>query len=295
MNFETRSPRSDGRGGSQDDLRTHVHGMWAAVAGGWAEHADYADRRGAEIGQRMLELADPRPGERVLELACGPAGLGLSAAQRVLPGGTVVVSDFVAEMTTIAAARAAAIGTVNVEVRLLDVEAIAEPDGSYDVVLCREGLMFATDPARAGAEIARVLRPGGRVAIAVWGPRSRNPWLGLVLDVVSAQVGRPVPPLGLPGPFALEDAERLARLLSDAGLSDVSVREVPAPLHAGSFEEWWTTTAALAGPVSRLLSALPADAQQEVHRRARDAARPYLTAEGFVFPGVSLVASARRR
>ena len=294
MNFETKSPRSDGRGRSQEDLRTHVHGMWAAVARGWAEHADYADERGAEIGQRLLELADPRPGERVLELACGPAGLGLSAAQRVLPGGVVVVSDFVAEMTTIAATRAAAMGAVNVEARLLDVEAIAEPDSSYDVVLCREGLMFATDLPRAGAEIARVLRPGGRVAIAVWGPRSRNPWLGLVLDVVSAQVGRPVPPPGLPGPFALEDAERLADLLSGAGLSDVSVGEVAAPLRAASFDEWWTRTAALAGPVSQLLSALPADARQQVRRRARDAARPYLTADGLVFPGVSLVASARR-
>ena len=187
-------------------------------------------------------------------------GSGSAAAQRVLPGGVVVVSDFVAEMTTIAATRAAAMGAVNVEARLLDVEAIAEPDSSYDVVLCREGLMFATDPARAGAEIARVLRPGGRVAIAVWGPRSRNPWLGLVLDVVSAQVGRPVPPPGLPGPFALEDAERLADLLSGAGLSDVSVGEVAAPLRAASFDEWWTRTAALAGPVSQLLSALPADA-----------------------------------
>src|ERR671936_260482 len=118
------------------------------------------------------------------------------------------VSDRMLEMTAIAEARASAAGRTNVRARVLDLEEIAEADRSYDVVLCREGLMFALDPARAVAEIARVLRPGGRAAIAVWGPRESNPWLGIVLDSVSAQLGAPVPPPGMPGPFALEDAAR---------------------------------------------------------------------------------------
>src|SRR2546422_3586489 len=87
-------------------LRALVHGMWAAVAPGWAEHAAYADERGAEVAEAMLALVAPRAGERVLELACGPAGLGLAAAECVGPTGQVVLSDVVAEMTAIAAARA---------------------------------------------------------------------------------------------------------------------------------------------------------------------------------------------
>ena len=162
----------------------------------------------------------------MLELACGPGGLGLAAAARVAPRGEVVLSDAVAEMTAIAAARAEALGLSNVSTRELDLERIEQPDASYDVVLCREGLMFALDPARAAREIRRVLRPGGRVALAVWGPRERNPWLGVVLDAVSAQVGAPVPPPGIPGPFSLEDSKRLAALLSDAGLADVKVSEL---------------------------------------------------------------------
>lgn len=186
------------------DMRAQMHGMWAAVAGSWAEHADYADARGALVTERMLELelALPAPGERVLELACGPGGLGLAAAPRVSPGGKVVVSDVVAEMTAIAAARAEALGPANVSTRVLDLERIEEPDSSYDVVLCREGLMFALDPAGAAREIARVLRPGGRITVAVWEPSAGNPWLGVVLDSVSAELGRPVPPPGIPGPFA---------------------------------------------------------------------------------------------
>ena len=107
-----------------------------------------------------------------------------------------------AEMTAIAAARAAALGLTNVHPLTLDLDDLDQPDQSYDVVLCREGLQFALDPARAVAEIRRVLRPGGRMALAVWGPRARNPWLAVVLDTVTVQLGTAVPPPGVPGPFA---------------------------------------------------------------------------------------------
>src|SRR4051812_2157797 len=210
-----------------DALRERLHGMWSAVAPSWDEHADYVDRRGAELAEAMLDLADPRPGERVLELACGPGGLGLAAAERVGPDGVVVLSDVAPEMTRIAAARAGALG--NVSACDLDLERIAQPHASYDVVLCREGLMFATDPAAAAREIRRVLRPGGRTAIAVWGPRERNPWLSLVLDSVGAELGSPMPPPGIPGPFSLDDAEELDALISGAGLTCVSVSEIPVP------------------------------------------------------------------
>jgi SAM-dependent methyltransferase len=276
----------------QQDVRDHLRGMWAAVAGSWAEHADFVDRRGAAVTERMLELAAPQPGERVLELACGPGGVGLAAAPLVAPG-EVVMSDVVAEMTSIAAARAAARGLGNVSTRELDLESIDETDGSYDVVLCREGLMFATDHARAAGEIRRVLRPGGRAAIAVWGPRERNPWLGLVFDAVSAQIGRPVPPPGVPGPFALDDADRLAGLLSGAGLDDVAVSELPAPLRAGSFDEWWTRTQALAGPLTKILASLPAEAVDALRARLREAVGRYDTADGLELPGVTLLAAAR--
>jgi SAM-dependent methyltransferase len=276
-----------------DDVRARLHGMWAAVAPAWAEHAAYADARGAEVAERMLELTAPAPGERVLELACGPAGLGLAAAARVAPDGEVVLSDVAAEMTAIAAARAAALGVRNVTARVLDIEAIEEPDGAYDVVLCREGLMFAADPARAASEIRRVLRPGGRTAIAVWGPRERNPWLGVVFDAVGAQLGRSVPPPGIPGPFSLADAGELATLLTAAGLADVSVGELPVPLRAPSFEQWWERTSALAGPLSTILATLPEPAERALLARLREAAAAYETPAGLEFPGVSLIAVGR--
>src|SRR3954447_1220623 len=107
----------------QEDVRRRLHGMWASVAGGWEQHADFVDARGAEVTRRMLDLAVPQPGDRVLELACGPGSVGLAAAPLVAPG-EVLLSDAAAEMTAIASRRAEERGLSNVSARVLDVEAI---------------------------------------------------------------------------------------------------------------------------------------------------------------------------
>jgi ubiquinone/menaquinone biosynthesis C-methylase UbiE len=290
----TRIAQKADEGSGAADVRMHLRRMWGSVASGWEEHATWVDARGSRVAEKMLELADPQPGDRVLELACGAGGVGLAAAERVAPDGEVVVSDVAPEMTSIASARADALGLTNVSSRELDLERIDEPAASYDVVLCREGLMLVPDPERAVSEIRRVLRPGGRVALAVWGPRERNPWLGIVFDSVSAQLGVPMPPPGIPGPFSLEDADRLTSLLSTAGLVNVEVRELPTPYHASTVEEWWGRTAALAGPLAQRLAALPEHAREALLTRARVAISSYATPEGLEIPGVSLVAAATR-
>ena len=98
---------------SPDPLRAQLHQMWSGVAGAWGAHVAYVDARGQHVTDRLLELVQPRPGERVLELACGTGGPGLDAAPLVAPGGEVVISDFAAEMIAIAAGRIAELGLPN--------------------------------------------------------------------------------------------------------------------------------------------------------------------------------------
>jgi ubiquinone/menaquinone biosynthesis C-methylase UbiE len=270
------------------ETRKHVHGMWNAVAPHWATHADYVDAKAATLTKTMLDAASVGATDRVLELACGAAGLGVAAAA---VADAVVVSDVAEAMVAVAQERTS--GLANVTAKVLDVEEIAEPDASFDVVLCREGLMFATDAQAALHEVRRVLRPGGRLAAAVWGPQEDNPWLGLVLDAVSAQLGRPMPPPGMPGPFSLSDATELLALARVAGFERCDIARHDVPTVAASFEDWWARTSALAGPLANVLPMLPDDAKAELESRLRTSTAAYASADGsLAFPGMSLLLTA---
>jgi len=275
-------------------MDTNLRAIWASAAPSWGEHAGHIDTRGALVTQAMLDAACLHRGARVLELACGPGGVGIAAAEIVGPGGAVVLSDFAPEMTAIAAERAQAAGLTNVTTREVNLEQIDYPDATFDSVLCREGLMLMPDPASAVREARRILRPDGRAVFTVWGPRQRNPWLGLLFDAITAQLGMPIPPPGVPGPFSLEARGALDALLLAAGFTDVAVREIPTPMHTASVEEWWTLVPSLAGPVAQLLASLPAEVTAAIRAQVDTAIADFASPNGYELPGVSLLGSGRR-
>jgi ubiquinone/menaquinone biosynthesis C-methylase UbiE len=275
-------------------LRGMVHETWAGVAPNWGRYADTLDLHETAVTECMLEAVAVQPGDRVLELACGPGGVGLAAAPLTGADGEVVLSDVAEEMVAIAVDRAHTRGLTNVRGATLDLEDIDQPDACYDVVLCRQGLMFAVHPEQATREIHRVLRPGGRASLAAWGPKAANPWLGIVFDAVSGELGHPVPPPGIPGPFNLEDAARLQATLASAGFGDINVRDVQAPRRWSTFDEWRTWTTALAGPLATILAGIPEVSRTAIVERLHSAVGPYTTPSGVEMPSLARVISARR-
>lgn len=202
----------------------------------------------------------------------------------------VVLSDVSPEMASIAGARVDLFGIANVSTATIDLENINAPDGAFDVVLCREGLMFAVDKDRAAREMHRVLKQGGRLAISVWASPEQNPWLGLVFDAVSAQLGSPFPPPGIPGPFSIGDPSAVTALLEAAGFARVTVGQTSVPVQAKSFEEWWHHTPAMAGPLAMILDHLPPEGIDELADRLRVSVEPYATDGTLVLPGCAIVA-----
>lgn len=278
-----------------EEVRTSIHRMWAGLAPAWSGYADEVDRRTAAITDRMLRPLHVGPGERVLELASGAGGAGIAAAALVGEGGEVVISDVVPGMVDIARERIESRGLTNVRTEVLDLEDIAQPDGAFDVVLCREGMMFALDPARAAGEMFRVLRPGGRAAVSVWAARADNPWLGLLLDAITQVTGAVVPPPGRPGPFALSDGDRFGQLFTDAGFLDVAIERVPVSLRPPSFDAWWARNLKVAGPAVLILDRLDDETRNRVRETVRAAVSPYQTDDGGLeLPGLALVLTGRR-
>jgi SAM-dependent methyltransferase len=266
---------------------------WDAAAPGWVRRQAQIREFGAPVSHWMMQAIDPQPGQRVLELAAGVGETGFLAAELVAPVGGVIVSDQSEAMLDGARTRAAELALTNVEFQGFGAEWIDLPVASVDCALCRWGYMLMADPLAALLETRRVLRPGGRLALAVWDALERNPWAQLpALELRERGLVPPVPD-GAPGPFALDSPERIAALLAQAGFTEILVDSVAVAQEPPSFDAFWEATLDLS---RNFHDAVLARAPQEVEQiRAAIAARlrPYTNEDGSLqIPGRSLVAVA---
>jgi SAM-dependent methyltransferase len=197
-------------------------------------------------------------------------------------------------MVDVARARATELGVRNVEFRVIDAESIDLPAAAVDAVLCRWGYMLLADPEAALRETRRVLRPGGRVALAAWDGPEHNPWIALLGKVmIERGLVEPEPP-DTPGPLAFARRPGLIEeLLDAAGFDDIVVEPLDFDFHAPSLDEWWEHSIRSSGRFSRVVSGLePAE-----HYKLRDAVdaayAPYVRDDGSLeIPARALMAAA---
>ncbi len=268
---------------------------WSAVAPDWGELIADVDRQLGSAATWMIEAVSLRPGERVLELAGGPGTVSLMAAAAVGEQGQVICTDFAEPMVQTARRRIAREGAGNIECQVLDAQAIDLADGAVDVVLCRMGYMLMGDPATALRESARVLRSGGRLALAVWSGAETNPWAAVPMQAISSHLGAPPPPPGTPGLWALADEHRLRQLITDAGLGDIRTELLDDHLEYDSVGVWLEKTARLAGPIRVLFGALDEAGRTAINARVTEAAEAYRQPDGRLrMPERMLVVRATR-
>lgn len=255
-----------------DAQRRETLERWNHAAAGWGKHAAWLRETTAPLSLWLVDALQLAPGQTVLELAAGPGETGFIAAQRVGESGKLVSSDNSQAMLEIAQARAAELELTNVEFRLINEESIDLPVASVDAVVCRWGYMLAVDPAAALLETRRVLKPGGRAALAVWGSPAQNAWLSVPSAVLVERGLVPAPEAG-PGPFALADRARLESLLTGAGFVEVRLDEIQVERGRGSFAEWWERHLDMSssGPAVRAAAAeVQREIAAEVQRRLTD-------------------------
>src|SRR6202042_1488230 len=215
---------------------------WEEAASGWTRQQAAMREFSAPVSHWVIDAIAPQPGDRVLELAAGLGETAMLVAELLAPMGGVIVSDQAEAMLSGAREGSIALGLSNVEFRVLNAEWIDLPVASVDAVLCRWGYMLMADPLAALLETRRVLRPGGRIALAVWDSIEQNPW-ALLPSRELIERGASTPPApGTPGPFALGSLQRTTELLEQAGFADVHVQPLDLHRRHASFEEFWDST-----------------------------------------------------
>jgi SAM-dependent methyltransferase len=276
-----------------ETYRLESRERWERSAAGWAAVREDFRRDTAPVTAWMLEAAAVAPGQTVLEVAAGPGDLGLEAARRVLPDGRAIVTDGAENMVAAAREWAQELGLPEVEARTMEAEWLDLAAASVDVVLCRWGVMLLADPEAALREMRRVLRPEGRVALAVWDRPEVNPWMTRSYELLVERGLAVMPGPGDPGPFALSDPARLEDLLWGAGLTGVRVDAVGFAFTAPSLDAWWEHSMRTSQRIADAVAGL-SPAEHYAVRDAFDAAHVEFTdAQGRVaIPARTLVAVA---
>lgn len=267
---------------------------WEGAAAGWARRQEEMRSFAAPVSHWMVDALGLHPGERVLELAAGLGETGMLAAEMVAPMGGVIVSDQAEAMLQAARARAGELGLANVEFQVLNAEWIDLPVASVDAVICRWGIMLMADPAAALAECRRVLRPGGRMTLAVWDAIEANPWAALpAAEMRERGLAMASVAPGTPGPFVLGDERRLQVLLEDAGFAEVRIRAIDLVRAHVDFDELWESTLDLSRAFHDAVLALPEARIAEVKESLRARFGAYRANDGtLTIPARTLVALA---
>jgi ubiquinone/menaquinone biosynthesis C-methylase UbiE len=276
-----------------DSYREAQHEQWDRSAAGWARRRERVQSAGMPASTWMVDAIRPQPGHVVLELAAGPGDTGFLAAELIEPGGALICSDASEAMLDVARGRAAELGIENVEFLVVNAEWIDLETAAVDGVLCRWGYMLLADPAAALRETRRVIRPGGRVALAAWDAPELNPWVAVPVGELVARELAPAPDRGAPGMFAFAAEGRLERLLEEAGFSEIVVESLELRWSYEDFDDYWETTLDLGRPLAQLIAGLD-DARRDDLRAAVARAFEQHTDPGgaLSLPARTLVASA---
>lgn len=260
-----------------EDQRAH----WDGVARAWAKWWPLIEVGARPVCDGLLDLVDLRPGDEVLDLACGIGEPALSAARRMGSTGRVTAVDLAPTMLEIGAQRARDAGVETITFVEMDASQPDFPDGSFDVVLSRWGLMFVPDLVAALTRVHRLLRPGGRFAMAVWGRPEQVPSISLVGRVLAAALELPPISPDKRTPFDLADIEVLSGDLRSAGFTELESAEVKVRNTYASVDEYLQFRDDLAAADPRL-DGIAEDRMAAAREAVRTAVEAYQTDDGRV-------------
>jgi SAM-dependent methyltransferase len=210
-----------------DDQTQYQDQYWSGPeANHWLVHEHRYERMGVPFTRLVLDAAAVARTDRVLDIGCGTGSTTCTTA-RAADDGQALGVDISRPLLQRAEQRARHDGLTNVRFEHGDAQTYRLAPQGFDVAISRFGVMFFSDPTAAFANIARGLRPGGRIAFVCWQPLANNEWITMLASAAAQHIPLPPPDEpGSPGPFSLGDRQHLAAVLDAAGLVDVAIQPV---------------------------------------------------------------------
>lgn len=270
--------------------------QWQNVADAWNRWGPTLQRWLEPATEAMFEMARLAPGEHVLDVAGGSGEPALTAVARVSPGGYVLSTDIATNLVRLAAenARKRGLNADQFEARVMDGEHLEIPDASFDAVLSRLGLIYFPERPQALAEIHRVLKPGGRVALAGFTTPAANPFFAIPVTIIRRRAQLPAPAPGSPGPFSMGSREVMEGALRQAGFGAVETRVVAAPLRFATADECLRFEQESFGALHEMLAGVSEVERAATWEEIRQELRRLEGTAGFESPSELLVGAATR-
>lgn len=247
----------------------------------------------APWASHLIQSANPQPGERILDVACGTGIVARQIARRVGTQGTVIGLDIDPDKITVARAAAEREGLA-IEWRARPAERLPFSDSSFDLILCQFGLMFFTDRHAALMEMHRVLRADGRMVLSVWQGLDRHPFYQTLHEVSSRRLGES----SVGAVFSLGDSDELRTLLTDAGFQDIEIEPMSITARYPNAQEFLAWESDIDAARTPALQELDAEAQQVIlaalHQEMQTPLREVMHGDAVVMPSHAHIARARR-
>lgn len=226
---------------------------WNKFSSGWKKWDGLFMDFLKPMGDEIINMLNPKDTDIILDVASGTGEPGLTIANK-LKFGKVVVTDLAENMLEIAKENAERRGISNIDIFPCDVCEMPFADNTFDAISCRFGFMFFPDMLLAAKEMARVLKPGGRIATSVWNVPEKNFWITAILGTINKNMELPPPPLGAPGMFRCAKDDLISDIFIQAGLKNISVKEVTGKMNCRTADVYWNSMTEVAAPVVAALS-----------------------------------------
>ena len=260
----------------------------------WTDRQAEQDVLLTPVTQALIERAEPRPGERIIDVGCGCGGASMALAERVAPTGFVLGIDISGPM--LSRARELAPEGMPVDFVLADATVYPFDPQHFDLLASRFGVMFFAEPAVSFANLRRALRPSGRMAFACWREPRENPWMMVPLQAIYQHVPK-LPPQGPedPGPFAFASEERVHRILGEAGFKKIEMEPVALSfdIAIGRGLDAAVQAAMQIGPGSRALDGHPPETRAAAAKSVKEMLTPYVRGDAVPLAGSIWIVTAR--